>query len=189
MISYEIMHYLKRTTGKERVMPMKLDVSKTDKIEWGYLEAVLKRMGFASDLVELNIECISTVSYKIVDGGKEIGPIMPSRGFRQGDQVSPYLIILCAKGFSVLIRRYEPNGLINGCKVAREAPIISHMLFADDSYLYCRATERETYQVLNLLRGYEQASGQHIKLEKSSIFFSKNTDETVRGDVSTLLGI
>lgn len=77
------------------------------------------------------------MQYKVVQGGKEIGLIVPTRGIRQGDPLSPYLFIICAECFSSLINKYEMKGWIHGCKVTRGAPIVTRMLFAHDSYLYC----------------------------------------------------
>ena len=68
--------------------------------------------------------------------GKEVRPIIPSRGLRQCDPLSPYLFILCAKGLSSLIRKHEKAGLIHGVKVAGGAPMVSHLFFADDSFLF-----------------------------------------------------
>lgn len=89
----------------------------------------MKRMGFCEKWVTLVMECVTTVRYSIAHGGEVFGDIIPSRGIRQGDPLSPYLFILCAEGLSALIRKYEKEKWLRGCKVARGAPVISHMLF------------------------------------------------------------
>lgn len=61
------------------------------------------------------------------------------------------------------------------------------MLFADDSYLYCKATTTEAAKVCQLLNTFEAASGQQVNRQKSSIFFSKNTDEVTRTEVCNLM--
>ncbi|XP_060961965.1 uncharacterized protein LOC133032133 [Cannabis sativa] len=40
--------------------------------------------------------------------------------------------------------RYGNKGWIKWCQVTCGAPLVSHMFFADDSYLYCRALEQNT---------------------------------------------
>lgn len=97
------------------------------------------------------MRCVSSVSYKIVAGGLEVGPIIPGRGLRQGDPLPPYLFILCTEGISALISDYERMGRIQGCKIARGAPMITHMLFVDDSYLYCKANKEGAMSVVELL--------------------------------------
>ena len=93
------------------------------------------------------MKCVSLAKYNIVHGGRVMGPISPTRGIRQGDPLSPYLFVLCAEGLSALIRKYKAKRWIHGCKVANGAPRVSHMLFADDSYLYCKATIPEATKV------------------------------------------
>ena len=48
----------------------------------------------------------------------------------------PYLFIVCAKGLSAMIRDSEARGALHGYSVCRNAPSISHLFFADDSYLF-----------------------------------------------------
>ncbi|XP_030502309.1 uncharacterized protein LOC115717464 [Cannabis sativa] len=150
---------------------------------------MLERMGFDGRWINLVMFCVSSVSFYIAHGGQEMGPIVASRGIRQGDPLSPYLFILCAEGFSCFLRSYEHSGLLTGCKIARHAPNISHMLFADDSYIYCKATEEEAYNIKELLHTFELASGQKINFSKSSVFYSCNTAVGLRDTICDLLGI
>ncbi|XP_060969475.1 uncharacterized protein LOC115713156 [Cannabis sativa] len=84
---------------------------------------------------------------------------------------------------------YEQSGLLTGCKIARGALVISHMLFADDSYIYCKATEEEAYNVKEFLHTYEVASGQKINFSKSSVFFNNNTGIEVQDSIYAMLEI
>jgi hypothetical protein len=47
---------------------------------------------------------------------------------------SPYLFLLCAKGFSALLQEAERDGRIAGVKVCHTAPSVSHLL---DLYERC----------------------------------------------------
>ena len=87
LISSEIMHYMKRKKqGKHGVVALKLDMSKAyDRVEWKYLEAMMRKMGFDEDWIKLIMHCVSFVSYLVVRDSTTVSPIVPSRGLRQGD--------------------------------------------------------------------------------------------------------
>ncbi|KAL8155443.1 hypothetical protein AgCh_000728 [Apium graveolens] len=61
MMSYEIMHYLKRKKrGADGFIALELDMSKAfDRVEWEYLRAVLTKMGFNEKWVNLISKCVS----------------------------------------------------------------------------------------------------------------------------------
>lgn len=63
---------------------------------------------------------------------------------------------------------------IHGVKICRRSQVISHMLFADDSYLFCRANMEEAGKVMEILGTFENATGQKVNKDKSSVFFSSN---------------
>ena len=84
-----------------------------------------------------------------------MGPIIPKRGLHQGCPLSPYLFIICAEGLLALLRQAETSGLINGSKICRGAPSISHLFFADDSFLFFKSTEEETIVIRRILELYE----------------------------------
>lgn len=120
-------------------------------------------------------------------GEYEMGPIIPTRGIRQGDPLSLYLFIICTEGLSSLIHNYENKQWLHGMKVCRRAPIVSHMFFADDIYFFCKADSLEAMKVVQLLDIYEQASGQRVNKGKSYIFFSSNVIQYNRQNIYRLL--
>jgi hypothetical protein len=76
----------------------------------------------------------------------------------------------------------------NGCPNFLGGTRIHHLFFADDSLLFYRANRREWRRVQEILADYELASGQKINREKTSIFFSRNTKQEVRGQGRSHLG-
>ena len=78
-----------------------------------------EEVGFSQRWVDLVMTCVEMLRYKIVHNGKEIGPIIPECGLRQGDPLSPYLFLLCEEGLTSLVSDFERTQLIHGCKVTR----------------------------------------------------------------------
>lgn len=66
------------------------------------------------------------------------------RGLRQGDPLSPYIFLFCVEGMSSSLTDVAANGRINGCKISHNAPAVTHLLFADDSFLFFKAPKEET---------------------------------------------
>lgn len=150
---------------------------------------MIKRFGFAEVWIKRIMMYIRSVSYSFLHDGELFGEVHPKWGIRQGDPISPYIFILCAEGLSVIIRRNKEVGLIHGCTIARGAPPISHLLFADDCYLFFKATESEATVMMNILTRYEHISGQSINYNKSAITFSPNTSVQSRQAVCNQLRV
>ena len=120
-------------------MAIKTDISKAyDRIEWNFIEALLHKMGFDPRWIKLMRECISSVQYRVLLNGQPRGLIIPQRGLRQGDPLSPYLFIMCTKALIANIKKAERLKQLTGLKVARACPAVSHLLFADDSLFFVR---------------------------------------------------
>lgn len=116
---------------------------------------------------------MSSVSYRFLVSGNEVGPITHSRGLRQGDPISPYLFLLCAEGLSALIHKKQVLGAIHSCKIANGAPIVTHLFFTDDCYLFFRATVQEAESIKECLVLYERASGQQINFRNQQYLIAE----------------
>jgi hypothetical protein len=149
----------------------------------------MEKMGFAEGWIQLVMECIRTISYFIVINGQPVGKITPSRGLRQGDPLSPYLFLLCAEALSSMLTHAANTGVITGVPTSRRGPRLSHLFFADDSILFCKANSMEWRRLTKIMERYEMASGQKLNKGKTSIFFSRNTSQAKREEITRLSGL
>lgn len=97
--------------------------------------------------------------------------------------------MICSEGLSTPIKLAIQEETLNGVRVSRRGPQITHLLFADDCVLFAEATSKGANTLQQIQNEYEVCSGQCINYEKSSVFFSKNTLACDRNIVSGLLGI
>jgi hypothetical protein len=160
-----------------------------DRVEWCFLKDMMLRLGFDPSWVNLIMACISSVRYRIRFNSNETDMIIPTRGIRQGDPLSPYLFLICAEGLSNLIAHAENAGELVGVKVCREAPTVSHLLFADDSLILMESDGDNARCLKKILDLYCSSSGQLVSPNKCSIYFSPNTVVERRVEVCEILDI
>jgi len=92
------------------------------------------------------------------------------RGLRQGDPLSPFLFLIAAEGFNVMMTSIVEAGLYHGYRVGTQDGVsLSHLQFADDTLILGMkswANERYMRAVLIL---FEQVSGLKINFHKSML--------------------
>lgn len=93
-----------------------------DRLEWKYILEILRRMGFSDHWIELIRCCITTVDFHIRVNNNVVGPIVPERGIRQGDPLSPYLFSIASEGLSATIEKQVVAGNLYGLKFSKKAP-------------------------------------------------------------------
>jgi hypothetical protein len=190
LFAYEALHTMNsRMRGKKDYMAVKVVMRKAyDRVEWPFLEAMLRTMAFAERWITLIVTCVKSVSYSVLINGKPCGKIVPSHGLRQGDPLSPYLFLIMAEGLSSLIAKAERHKLITEVPIAVWGFHLSHLFFADNSLLFCRANFTEWSNLFQVLHLYEKASGQQLNTAKTQSFLSKTPELDFGSLFAALLG-
>lgn len=189
IIAQEAFHALKQNNrgGKEN-MAIKLDMSKAyDRVEWSFIEKVLKAYGFDAVWVGKIMKLVNTVTYSYKVNGFTSSSIIPQRGLRQGDPLSPFLFILVADALSLMISEAVQKGDLEGFKLAPGAPTLTHLMFADDALLFTKVNQKEVYMMMRILNEYSAMSGQKINVSKSGIIFGKFVDPRTRASLEQIL--
>ncbi|CAN1221373.1 LINE-1 retrotransposable element ORF2 protein [Linum grandiflorum] len=191
IIAHELMHFLKRkTNGTSHYLALKLDMEKAyDRIEWGFLFEMLRRLGFHISFITWVHACITSVSYSVNFNGRRVGFFKPSRGLRQGDPLLPLLFAIVSEGLSALFKDQLRQGCLKGIKIARTAPVISNLFFVDDTFLFLKIDVDSISSLKNLFDRYQLISGQKINFNKSAVYFSHNTPQPLQDFYGRILGV
>ena len=185
IVAFETLNSMKNhKTGKTSYIAVKLDMSKAyDRVEQSFLEEIMRKLGFEERWIDLMMVFVKSVSYSILVNGEPKGLIRPSRGIRQGDPLSPFFFLLCTEGLHSPITKANNEGSIRGFSLRRRSPRLTHLLFADDNLLFCRANSHDCQKVLEILATYESVSGQQINRRRTFLFFSKSTSEEKKREI------
>ena len=87
-----------------------------------------------------------------------------------------------------MLQRNEGGEVLKGVQVCKRAPRVSHLLFADDCIVFCKAWMEKGFKVTKILEDYERESGQKLNKDKTSLFFSKNATEEVKEAMKEMFG-
>ncbi|WJZ99755.1 hypothetical protein VitviT2T_018172 [Vitis vinifera] len=114
---------------------------------------------------------------QVLWNGEATEEFKPSRGFRQGDPLLPYIFVLCLERLAHLINVKVGNGKWKPIQIGRNGPALSHLLFADDLLLFAEALANQIRVILDCLNNVYASSSQKISSAKTRIFCSKNVSQ------------
>ncbi|CAL1392585.1 unnamed protein product [Linum trigynum] len=170
LIANELIDSRKR--ARKPGLVFKLDIEKAyDHVNWECLFIVMKTMGFPPPWIRWIRGCITAASFSVLVNGEASGYFSSKRGLRQGDSLSPCLFILVMEVLSGILRTLQSRGLVEGFFMNEELRMgeVTHILYADDTLLFCDASEDQVRSLLTALPLFETISGLRVNLHKSSM--------------------
>lgn len=92
MVAIETIHHMKCiVNGKVGEVALKIDISKAyDRIDWGYLKCVMRKLGFNEVCFGWISMCVETVNYLVMMNGEEVGSVSLAEAL---DKKTPSLLI------------------------------------------------------------------------------------------------
>ena len=130
---------------------------------------MLERCGFSIKWRRWISFCLSTVRFSILINGTPHGFFGSSRGLRQGDPLSPLLFVLVMEAISKMLDKAVHEGRLSSFNVgvfAGRSLMVSHLLFADDTLIFCDANIDQMLILHMVLIWFEAVSGLKVNLGK-----------------------
>ena len=82
------------------------------------------------------MECVTTTSASVLVNRCPTDEFYFERGLRQGNPLSPFLLLIAAEGLNVMMSTLVRANLFSGYKVGQTGDVhISHLQFPDDTLL------------------------------------------------------
>ena len=122
-------------------------------------------MWFWGEVVFVISFCISSVRFSVLVNGSPEGFFDSSRGIRQGDPLSPLLFVFVMEALSRMLSAGINDGLLEAFKAGNVT--ISHLLFADDTLIFCKDGPNQLAYLRGIFFLFEAASGLKVNLAKS----------------------
>jgi len=169
LVANEIIDEARRC--KKELLLFKVDFEKAyDSIDWGYLDDVMIKMGFPTLWRKWINECIRTATASVLVNGSPTDEFSLGRGLRQGDPLSPFLFMLAAEGFNVLMDSLVANNLFSGYMVgSSDLTAVSHLQFADDTLILGEKFWGNIRAMRAILLLFEKLSGLKVNFSKSHL--------------------
>lgn len=135
LIANEVVDEAKRMNNE--ILLFKVNFEKAyNSVNLNYIDSMTIHMNFANLLRKWISECVKMATASTLVNGLLTEEFSIERGLRQGDTLSPFLFLLAAKGFNVLMNALVNANLYRGYSVDRQGDVqLSHLQLADDTLI------------------------------------------------------
>ena len=143
------------------------------------MKEMLTELKFPEIFIKRIMACVTSVTPSINLNGQECGSFEGGRGLREGDPLSPLFFVRAMKYLSRLIGNMSsrPDFCFHPkCKALK----ITHLMFADDLIIFCKADPKSLQLVFQTLQRFHESAGLKTNLQKSQIVFGGCLQELQR---------
>ena len=110
------------------------------------------------------------------------------RELDKGDLLSLYLFILCLEWLLLQLEEAIHGKLIHPINF-RARVRLSYLFFADDIFLFTKATTRDCNNLCHILKNFCDSFGQLMSVTKSRLWFSPSTPRHIKEQVAGIFRI
>ena len=147
-----------------------------DSVKWSFLKLVMEKLGFGRKLISWIMECVTSASMSVLLNSSPLRPFRMEKGLRQGDPLSPYLVILVSKVLvCILIKAHDMN-LIEAVSIGKAKVSLKHLQFADDTLIFAPRNSTCITNYFRILDIFALMLGLSLNYSKSS-FISWNLED------------
>ncbi|MDF3587759.1 reverse transcriptase family protein, partial [Enterobacter hormaechei] len=167
---------------------LKIDIKKAyDSVNWEALSAILRHMGTPTHLLNCIVACVTTPMFSVAVNGELAGFFAGKKGLRQGDPMSPFLFVIVME---VLSRSLSLATLRDDFEFhfRCEKVHLSHLCFADDLFLFAKASPVTIQILMDEMKAFGEFSGLQINHSKSALFICGASD-SVKADIIRITGM
>ena len=93
--------------------------------------------------------------------------VFTDEGYQTGDPLSPYIFVLCMERLAHLISTKVQNMGWKPLQIAKNAPKISHLFFADDLVLFAKASLDQVVVIIGVLDTFYLSTSHYTSKDKS----------------------
>lgn len=140
-----------------------------DTMDWNFIRDMLVALQFPPHFTNIVMISISSIKYSLLLNGCPMEAFAARRGLRQGDPMSPLLFVI---GMEYLSRSLVYESMLHSfgfhprCKRSK----LTHLCFADDLMLFCKADLSSIRALVNCLDSFSQSFGLIANSAKSAIY-------------------
>ncbi|WOL13584.1 hypothetical protein Cni_G22354 [Canna indica] len=152
------------------VYVIKVDFEKAfNSVNWDFLMQTMTFRGFPPRWSSWILNILRSAESSLLINGSKGRSFRHRRGTRQGNTLSPLLFNLVIDSLSRFLVRAESLGLVTGALNGLLQKSITHIFFADDLLLFCKAGEESMRSLGLIIKCFELCSGLKLNSSKTKV--------------------